>query len=47
VIKGHKDEIRAMKIVDNYLFSAGKGLATSGSLLVWDLRYLHYSNPME
>lgn len=47
VIRGHKDEIRAMKIVNNYLFSAGKGLTNSGGLLVWDLRYLHYSNPME
>jgi WD40 repeat protein len=47
VLRGHKDEIRTMKIVNNYLFSAGKGLTNSGGLLVWDLRYLNFNNPME
>jgi len=36
-----------MHIANNYLFSAGKGLTNSGSLLVWDLRYLNFNTPME
>jgi hypothetical protein len=36
-----------MRIVNNYLFSAGKGLTNSGGLLVWDLRYLNFNSPME
>lgn len=36
-----------MHIVNNYLFTAGKGLTNSGSLLVWDLRYLNFNVPME
>lgn len=47
VLRGHKDEIRTMRIVNNYLFSAGKGLTNSGGLLVWDLRYLNFNSPME
>ena len=35
---GHKDEIRALHTHDNYLFSAGKGNSSAGSLIVWDIR---------
>jgi len=46
VLRGHKDEIRSMHIINNYLFTAGKGLSNSGGLLIWDLRYLNFNNPM-
>ena len=40
VLKGHKDEIRAMNVTmdGNILFSAGKGSQNGGALLLWDLR---------
>ena len=40
VLKGHKDEIRAMNVTQdgNILFSGGKGTDKGGALLVWDLR---------
>ena len=47
VIRGHKEEVRCLHIVDNYLFTAGKGLSNSDSLLVWDLRYLKFNTPTE
>lgn len=39
-LKGHKDEIKAMNVSldGNLLFSAGKGSANGGALLLWDLR---------
>ena len=46
-LRGHREEVRCLHIVDNYLFTAGKGLSNSGSLLVWDLRYLNFNSPME
>jgi WD40 repeat protein len=47
VLRGHKEEVRCLHINGNYLFTAGKGLNNSGSLLVWDLRYLNFNTPME
>lgn len=47
VLRGHRDEVRALHIADNLLFTAGKGLPNSGSLLVWDLRYLNFNSPLE
>lgn len=40
VLRGHKDEIRAMTTTLNgqLLFSGGKGTSQGGSLLIWDLR---------
>ena len=38
-LKGHKDEIRCMHIVNDLLYSGGKGSITSGALFSWDLRY--------
>lgn len=46
-LKGHKDEVRTMHINGDYLFTGGKGLANSGSLLVWDMRNLNPNHPME
>lgn len=46
-LRGHKEEVRCLHIVGNYLFTAGKGMSNSGSLLVWDLRYLNFNSPME
>ena len=46
-LKGHKDEVRTMHINNDLLFTGGKGLANSGSLLVWDLRNLNPNHPME
>ena len=41
-LKGHKEEIRAIAVgagsTGHLLFSAGKGNANAGSLLIWDLR---------
>lgn len=38
-LKAHKDEIRALYMVnDNILASAGRGSSSSGALLLWDLR---------
>ena len=45
VLRGHKEEVRCLHIANNYLFTAGKGLSNSGSLFVWDIRFL--SNPLE
>lgn len=45
VLKAHKDEVRCLYSVGNWLFSAGKGTNNSGSLLMWDLRMLE--NPIE
>jgi len=36
-----------MHINGDYLFTGGKGLANSGSLLVWDMRNLNPNHPME
>jgi hypothetical protein len=36
-----------MHINNDLLFTGGKGLANSGSLLVWDLRNLNPNHPME
>jgi len=46
VLRGHKEEVRCLHISNNYLFTAGKGLSNSGSLFVWDLRFLNSSNPL-
>lgn len=45
-LKGHKDEVRTMHINNDLLFTGGKGLANSGSLLVWDLRNWNPNHPM-
>lgn len=37
-LKGIKEEIKAMKIVGQQLFAGSKGSATSGALLIFDLR---------
>lgn len=47
VLRGHKEEIRCLHIANNYLFTAGKGLSNSGSLFVWDIRFLNSTNPLE
>lgn len=47
VLRGHKEEVRCLHVAGNYLFTGGKGLSNSGSLLVWDLRYLNFNSPME
>lgn len=39
VLRGHKDVIRAVQMHDNLLFTAGKSVGGSGSILVWDLRH--------
>lgn len=36
-----------MHIVNDVLFTGGKGLANSGSLLIWDLRNLDPNKPQE
>jgi hypothetical protein len=36
-----------MHINGDYLFTGGKGLSNSGSLLVWDMRNLNPNHPME
>lgn len=46
-LKAHKDEVRAMHITKDLLFTGGKGLANSGSLLMWDLRCLDPNKPQE
>ena len=46
-LKAHKDEVRTMHIVNDILFTGGKGLANSGSLLIWDLRCLDPNKPQE
>ena len=46
-LKAHKDEVRTMHIINNLLFTGGKGLANSGSLLIWDLRQLDPNKPQE
>ena len=46
-LKAHRDEVRTMHIVDDLLFTGGKGLANSGSLLMWDLRNLDPNKPQE
>jgi hypothetical protein len=35
-----------MQVVNNLLFTAGKGTNNNGALLVWDLRYLNFNLPM-
>lgn len=47
VLKGHKEEVRCLHIANNYLFTAGKGLSNSGSLLVWDMRFMNFAHPLE
>lgn len=39
-LKGHRDEIKALNVAQDgsLLFSAGKGSASGGALLLWDLR---------
>lgn len=44
-LKAHKDEVRTMHIANDLLFTGGKGLANSGSLLMWDLRCLDPNKP--
>jgi WD40 repeat protein len=46
-LKAHKDEVRTMHIVNDMLFTGGKGLTNSGSLLIWDLRNLDPNKPQE
>ena len=46
-LKAHKDEVRTMHMVGDYLFSAGKGGTNSGSLLAWDFRNLNPNCPLE
>ena len=46
-LKAHKDEVRTMHIANDILFTGGKGLANSGSLLIWDLRNLDPNKPQE
>ena len=36
-----------MHIVDDMLFTGGKGLANSGSLLTWDLRNIDPNKPQD
>jgi len=43
-LKGHKDEIKALHFGNDLLFSAGKGSATNGAILTWDIRN---SNPID
>lgn len=45
VLKGHKEEVRTMHIMEDTLFTGGKGLANSGSLLAWDLRNINPNKP--
>ena len=45
-MKGHKDEIRALNISDNLLFSGGKGTVNSSALLAWDIRNLEPNQPI-
>lgn len=40
VLKNHKDEVRCLYSVGNLLFTAGKGSAGGGSLIMWDLRMI-------
>ena len=40
-LKCHKDEVRAIHVHGDYIFTGGKGTANGGSLLVWDLRKLN------
>lgn len=46
-LKAHKEEVKAMHTNGNYFFTAGKGLANSGALLVWDLRNVNPNSPSE
>ena len=46
VLKSHKDEVRVLHGWGDYIFSAGKGTANSGSLLIWDLRKLNPNQAM-
>jgi len=41
-LKGHKDEIKALHFGNDLLFSAGKGSATNGAILTWDIRNSKY-----
>lgn len=47
ILKSHKDEVRTIHNHNDYLFSGGKGLANSGSLLIWDLRKLNPNQALE
>lgn len=40
-LKCHKDEVKAIHVHGDYIFTGGKGTANGGSLLVWDLRKLN------
>ncbi len=40
-LKCHKDEVKAIHIQGDYIFTGGKGTANGGSLLAWDLRKLN------
>jgi WD40 repeat protein len=40
-LKCHKDEVRAIHVHGDYIFTGGKGTSNGGSLLVWDLRKLN------
>ena len=46
-LKSHKDEVRTMHIVDDILFTGGKGLVNSAALMVWDLRNIDPNKPQE
>lgn len=46
-LRSHKDEVRTVHGCGDYLFSGGKGLANSGSLLIWDLRKLNPNQALE
>lgn len=46
-LKCHKDEVRAIHVHGDYIFTGGKGTANGGSLLVWDLRKLNPNQALE
>ena len=46
-LKSHKDEVRTISGVNDYIFTGGKGSSNGGSLLIWDMRKLNMSQPLE
>ena len=47
MLKSHRDEVRTICSLNDYLFTGGKGSNNGSSLLIWDMRKLNMNQPLE